>query len=272
VYGLFAGALAADGVGVKGESIPVPYYGIGGQFEGGWFGVEGRSTIAGTGLRYGGRFTGTGGATANYGIYTSATDPAAGGNAYGIYSYAPSTSGQAARFDGQVTVTGTLSKGGGSFKIDHPLDPENKYLYHSFVESPDMMNVYNGNVILDEAGKTTVELPEWMETLNRDFRYQLTAIGAPGPMLYVSEKVNDNHFSIAGGQPHSEVSWQITGIRQDSWAEKNRIPVEELKGPQERGLYLHPEARGLSETAGVDYQLHRRALLEKDAARQQAPR
>src|SRR5262245_7688863 len=54
------------------------------------------------------------------------------------------TFGKAGVFGGDVTVQGNLdvignvSKGGGSFKIDHPLDPENKFLFHSFVESPDM--------------------------------------------------------------------------------------------------------------------------------------
>ena len=81
----------------------------------------------------------------------------------------------AGNFEGNVHVSGNLSKGSGSFRIDHPLDPENKYLYHSFVESPDMMNVYNGNVILDEQGEAVVEFPEWFEPLNRDFRYQLAA-------------------------------------------------------------------------------------------------
>jgi hypothetical protein len=38
------------------------------------------------------------------------------------------------------------------FKIDDPLDPANEYLYHSFVESPDMMNIYNGIAILDAHG------------------------------------------------------------------------------------------------------------------------
>ena len=85
-------------------------------------------------------------------------------------------------FSGTVTVTGNLSKGGGSFKIDHPLEPENKFLYHSFVESPDMMNVYNGNIVLDANGEAIVEFEAWFEPLNRDFRYQLTAIGAPGPV------------------------------------------------------------------------------------------
>ena len=58
-------------------------------------------------------------------------------------------------FIGDVDVTGTLTKSAGSFKIDHPLDPENKYLSHSFVESPDMMNIYNGNVVLDATGEAS---------------------------------------------------------------------------------------------------------------------
>ncbi len=117
----------------------------------------------------------------------------------------------AAFFQGDVTVTGTLSKSGGSFKIDDPLDPANKYLQHSFVESPDMMNVYNGNVTLNASGEAVVELPDYFEALNRDFRYQLTAVGAPGPYLYVAEEIQGNQFRIAGGAPGMKVSWQVTG-------------------------------------------------------------
>src|SRR5690606_1929323 len=60
---------------------------------------------------------------------------------------------------GGVSVLGSLSKGSGTFVIDHPLDPENKLLYHSFVESPDVKNIYDGIVTLDENGEATVELP-----------------------------------------------------------------------------------------------------------------
>ncbi|MCK4597432.1 hypothetical protein KAU04_05305, partial [bacterium] len=116
-------------------------------------------------------------------------------------------------FSGNVTVTGTLSKGGGSFKIDHPLDPANKYLYHSFVESPDMKNLYDGVVNLDNDGAAWVELPEWFEALNKDFRYQLTPIGAPGPNLYIAQEIQNNRFQIAGGPLGMKVSWQVTGIR-----------------------------------------------------------
>src|SRR5262249_50599128 len=149
------------------------------------------------------------------------------------------TKGKAGFFDGDVQVTGNLSKAGGSFKIDHPLDPENKYLSHSFVESPDMMNIYNGNITTDGNGRAVVDLPDWFEALNKDFRYQLTVVGTFAQAI-VAEKVKGNRFVIQTNAPGVEVSWQVTGIRQDAWANKNRIPVEEMKSDKERGFYLHP--------------------------------
>ncbi|MCH9025108.1 MAG: hypothetical protein IH931_07215, partial [candidate division Zixibacteria bacterium] len=173
----------------------------------------------------------------SYGVYGIGTR---GATAYGVYGLADfATTNWAGYFLGNVNVTGTLSKGGGSFRIDHPLDPENKYLQHSFVESPDMMNVYNGNVVLDANGDATVNMPDYFEVLNKDFRYQLTAIGAPGPNLYIADKISSNQFSIAGGDPYSEVSWQVTGVRQDKWAEKNRIQVELDKPAKELGFDMH---------------------------------
>ena len=130
--------------------------------------------------------------------------------------------------NGNMLIYGTLSKSAGSFKIDHPLDPANKYLQHSFVESPDMMNIYNGNVLLDDNGKATVSLPDWFEALNRDFRYQLTCIGGFAPIC-VAQKISGDQFTIAGGSPGLEVSWQVTGIRKDAYAEAHRIPVETNK-------------------------------------------
>jgi hypothetical protein len=188
----------------------------------------------------------------SYGVYGAA---AYGAAAYGIYGTASSaTSNYAGYFSGSVHVTGTLTKGGGSFKIDHPLDPENKYLQHSFVESPDMMNIYNGNVILDEKGEAEVELPEWFEALNKDFRYQLTAVGKSGPDLYIAEEVVNNKFLIAGGSAGMKVSWQVTGIRKDKWAEANRVQVEVDKKADEKGKYIHPEVYNLPLERSVDYE------------------
>ena len=41
-----------------------------------------------------------------------------------------------------------------------------------------------------------------------------------------------------------EVSWQLTGVRKDAYAEKHRIRVEEMKPVADRGSYLHPDAFG----------------------------
>lgn len=153
--------------------------------------------------------------------------------------------------NGEVSISGSLSKPAGSFKIDDPLDPANLYLYHSFVESPDMMNVYNGVATLDAHGSVWITLPDYFEALNRDFRYQLTAIGAPGPNLYVASKVSANRFRIAGGKARAEVSWQVTGIRQDAYANAHRIPNEVEKPPEERGKYLHPELFDASQEQAV---------------------
>jgi len=171
------------------------------------------------------------------------------------------TLGYAGYFNGRVTVfgnmgvVGTLSKSAGAFKIDHPLDPANKYLSHSFVESPDMKNIYDGIDTLDGSGQVTVKLPDWFGALNGSveqdsFRYQLTCLGGHAP-VYIAEEIRDNRFRIAGGMPGQRVSWQVTGIRHDAYAEHHRIPVEEDKPAHEAGKYLSPEAHGLAPGMGI---------------------
>jgi hypothetical protein len=158
-------------------------------------------------------------------------------------------------FAGNLNVTGKVVKGSGSFKIDDPLDPANKYLSHSFVESPDMMNVYNGNVKTDKFGRATVELPEYFEALNSDFRYQLTVMGQFAQAIVAQKvggaKIGHNRFVIRTSKPSVEVSWQVTGIRKDAYAAANRIPVEEEKPASERGYYLHPEVFNQPESKGI---------------------
>jgi hypothetical protein len=223
-FGVFGQAVSPNGIGVDG------------------------SATQGTGV------AGVSAGSAGYGVYGSST--ATSGSGRGVYgdSLSPSGigvsanasgggtalvatatgSGTAGVFNGNVEITGnlavsgTVSKSGGSFRIDHPLDPEHKYLYHSFVESPDMMNIYNGIVTLSRHGDALIELPDWFEALNRDFRYQLTCIGAFAP-VYIASGVSGNRFRIAGGRAGMKVSWQVTGIRQDVFANKHRIPVEEDK-------------------------------------------
>jgi hypothetical protein len=188
-----------------------------------------------------------------YGVYGAAQSGSNGSTGYGVYGevFGPGTR-WAGYFAGNVHIQGTLSKISGSFKIDHPLDPENKYLSHSFVESPDMMNIYNGVIVLNNEGNAIVTLPDYFETLNNSFRYQLTAIGASMPNLYISSEVSSNEFAIAGGAAGAKVSWEITGVRQDPSALTHRIIVEEDKAENHRGKYLDPEAYGFDDDKAIN--------------------
>ncbi len=188
-------------------------------------------------------------------------------NSFGVYGIGDNTNSYAGFFVGDVFVSGNLSKGGGSFQIDHPLDPANKYLYHSFVESPDMKNIYDGVATLDANGEAVIQMPEWFGVLNRDFRYQLTCIGGFAP-VYVAEELANNQFKIGGGHSGMKVSWQITGIRQDKWANAHRIPVEKDKDARERGYYLHPELYGAPKEKRIDYARHADMLNHAKEMRQ----
>ncbi len=163
-----------------------------------------------------------------------------------------SSTGLAGHFFGDVTVTGTLTKGAGAFKIDHPLDPARKYLQHSFVESPDMMDVYNGNATTDGNGFATVKLPAWFQALNRDFRYQLTSLSGLQDVA-VAKEIAHNRFTIQSEKPHARVSWQVTGIRHDAYANAHRIKVVVPKSGADAGKYLHPELYGQSKAKGIDW-------------------
>ena len=238
--GVYGNATGSGGVGVFGQSSGGN--GVQGSSPGGTavygngiLGVFGQGNSGGSGV-YGNSNTGVGvygqstGDDGVFGISTNGTGVHGMANGVGVFGeagsygviargsvgiYAAPTTGNtiAGLFGGNVQINGNLTKSSGSFKIDHPLDPANKYLYHSFVESPDMKNIYDGTVTLDEKGEAVVPMPDYFSALNQDFRYQLTAIGAPAPNLYVAQKMTDNHFKVAGGKPGMEVSWQVTGIR-----------------------------------------------------------
>lgn len=241
-----------DVKGVWGIARPADFYGYGGYFEGGYMGARGYVTSIGSLSYYGltGYVDGTGGgsrtgvygyasgtAGTKYGVYGTS---GGGGTNYGVYSA------------GDCHVSGTLTKTFGAFKIDHPLDPENKYLQHSFVESPDVMNIYNGIAVFDNSGRATVTMPDWFEALNKDFRYQLTCIGGYAP-VYIESEMSKGVFTIAGGKRGLKVSWQVTGIRHDAYVVAHPFEVEVVKSADEKGLYEHPDVFGQPETKGIDY-------------------
>ncbi|MFG0313074.1 MAG: hypothetical protein ACF8LL_02645, partial [Phycisphaerales bacterium] len=157
--------LATEEYGLFASNNETPFSGVGIRGEGGYIGVEGVSEyiaqagaaigiLGSAGLRESNIDSAIGvngvaqgstqvGSRRVYGVLGSAHSGNSGNFTYGIYGVtqgpgAPGNNRFAGYFEGDVHIDGTLSKSSGSFKIDHPLDPENKYLSHSYVESPDM--------------------------------------------------------------------------------------------------------------------------------------
>jgi len=142
--------------------------------------------------------------------------------------------------NGNVRISGSLTKGSGSFKIDHPLK-ETHHLVHSFVESPQANNIYRGKVQL-ENGKANVNLDEvstmtegTFTLLNRDIHVYTTN---ETDWDAVRGRVEGNLLIIecqnAGSM--ATVSWLVIGERQDkhmydtNWTDENgKVIVEPLK-------------------------------------------
>ncbi len=180
-----------------------------------------------------------------------------GQSEFGVGVYGLSDTDYAGYFFGPVHVTGALSKGSGTFLIDHPLDPENKLLSHSFVESPEDLLIYRGKVRLDASGQATVELPDYFPALTEESgaTVHLTSVGRPFPAGY-DWNAGGTGFT-AYGEPGREVSWMVMADRDDPVIHQLRRPVEEDKGPDnklcDRGELLYPTAYGYPESMGKDY-------------------
>lgn len=242
----------ADGVGVLGEAqggtnqTSIGVYGIGS----GW-GVVGVANEVGHGV-------------AGYGSFLGASIYGASGAAWAGY------------FDGDVVVDGTLTVNNNfGARMDHPIDPANKYLNQSFVESSEMMSVQNGNTTTDSNGEAVVTLPEYFQAMNGAFRYQLTVVGQFAQAI-VAQKIEGNSFTIKTDKPNVEVSWQVTGLRQDAAAKANRKPAEELKPEAERGHFLRPQLFNQPEEKGIEWarnpEMMKRMKTERENRQEAKPK
>jgi len=239
-YGVYARSFSSDGRGVYG-----------------W-------AEASSGSTYGGRF-GTESPNGR-GVYGHASATGANDTPQGVRGYcSTASSGYAVYASGDTGASGTKS-----FRIDHPFDPENKYLLHYSAESPEVINFYSGKATLDERGEAVVELPAYFASINKDPRYTLTAVGAAMPMLHVAEEISEEaleageqagpgvvppicSFRIAGGVPSGKVSWRVEAVRNDLRMRLHGAPVEREKSGPERGKYQHPEYYGQPPEMGMDY-------------------
>ena len=165
------------------------------------------------------------------------------------YQYQYQYQTPATTFTGNVDALSTfavgdrIQKGSGTFAIDHPLDPENKLLFHSFVESPDVKNIYDGIGSFNASGEAVISLPNYFEALHDgQVRYQVKGLSAPAPNIFVKEEITENSFVVAGGIPEETFSWQVSAVRDDPFIQANPIVPEVDKGDGaliDRGDFLY---------------------------------
>ncbi|WCL82640.1 hypothetical protein PPO43_05950 [Saprospira sp. CCB-QB6] len=185
--------------------------------------------------------------TAGWGIGVEGT-----GNFYGVYA------------NGNIGATGTKT-----FIIDHPEDPQNKMLKHFSIESDEVLNLYRGIAQLDANGEATIELPSYFSALNRNFSYQLTAIGTP-QQPYVLEEIANNTFVVAG-KPGTKVSWTVYAERNDAYlqAHPEERQTEIVKDGERAGKYLQPELYGQPKT---EYMFYRKSSEKQQPSKIQLPK
>jgi hypothetical protein len=222
-YGLYGVSTSTDGRGIRGDaSAP----------SGNTYGVYGVS-----------------GSTGGRGVYGFAS--AASGTTYGVYGQSSSSNGYGVYSSGRFTATGTKS-----FQIDHPLNPENAYLNHFCTEAPEPLNAYSGNMVTDAQGYAVVQLPDYFEAINRDFRYQLAVIDGAGEEFVqarVVRKIQNNRFVIRTSKPFVEVSWRVEAVRNDLWVQQYGYQAEQEKEDEVKGKYLHPELYGQPKERAIHY-------------------
>lgn len=257
--GLFRSA-SPDGRAVFGENTATTGLALGGRFgsastsaravyatasadTGGTHGVHGEvfssegSGVFGTSNAVGGGYAVYGQSLASvggYGVFGSTS----GFGGFGVYAL------------GKLGASGTKS-----FRIDHPLDPENKYLLHYAAEGPEPRNVYQGSVVTDASGYAWVMLPDYYVAINRDPLFQLTVVDKSEDFVQakVIEEVQGNRFRIRTSKANVKVCWRVDAVRNDLWVRKHGAPVEEDKVGAERGTYQHPDLYDLGPERGMSW-------------------
>ena len=267
------------GSGVRGESYSINGMGVQGVATGAsiTYGVFGQSdgedgrAVFGYATSYTGSSVGVWGqsnAPNGYGIRGDALS--ASGSPIGVQGLSNSASGYGVYSYGRLAASGTKS-----FRIDHPFDPENKYLLHYATESPEPMNFYSGVIVTDSRGSAWVQLPDYFGEINKDFRYTLTVVDDTDSDVFVqaqvAREIRDNQFKIRTSAPGVKVSWRVDAVRNDRWVRKYGAPVEIEKQAPERGKYQHPELYGQPPEKGINYHA-KRERPSPDAPPEATPR
>lgn len=249
-YGVYGESYSDNGFGVFGTNTRTSgtTFGVYGQSDSAsGFGVVGYASSNVATITFG--VAGQSDAQGGTGVRGFAASPI--GTTYGVSGEASSASGF-----GLYSFGNTGASGNKSFRIDHPLDPLNKYLLHYATESPEPQNAYNGVVTTDDKGEAWVRLPAYFASINKDFRYQLTVLDDTDSDAFVqakvAKKIQGNQFKIRTNAPNVEVSWEVKATRNDLWNQVYGAPTEVDKQGREKGKYQHPGLYGAPPEMGMN--------------------
>lgn len=160
-----------------------------------------------------------------------------------IFQTAGATERMRISANGSVSIVGSLSKGSGSFKIDHPLPElkDEKYLVHSFIEGPQADLIYRGVVeLVDGSAEVNIDQSAGMTegtflSLCRDIQ---CFTSNESDWDAVRGKVNGNILEIESinNESTAKISWMVVAERKDQhmydtgWTDENgKVIVEPLK-------------------------------------------
>lgn len=165
---------------------------------------------------------------------------------YGIFATnnGQGTPGYAGYFSGNVTITGSITKGSGTFHIDHPVDPDNYDLVYGFCESPEYLNTYRVRARL-AAGQSSVNLDEYYGHMAGTFAaanqdadvWGVMAVGHGAGQVSASA-IEGGTFTLSSTDPEDarEVRVLIFAARADQL-----IRVNQYVGPDGRLVSQQPK-------------------------------
>lgn len=148
--------------------------------------------------------------------------------------------GTAVTVENGLTVTGALSKGSGSFRIDHPLKPETHQLVHSFIEGPKADLIYRGSATLS-AGYAVIDIDESAGMTSGTFQALCSDVQCfvsnNSSFVAVKGSVSGKFLTISAETSCNDVvDWMVIGERCDQhmkdtdWTDENgHVIVEPLK-------------------------------------------
>jgi len=119
-----------------------------------------------------------------------------------------------------------------------------------------------------------VQLPEWFWGSQHRLSLSTDRYIGEFAQAVVGQKINNHQFTFEPAHPNVEVSWQVTGLEPDAYAEAQPLIVEQEKEAKLRGFYICPELCGPPQEKQIECTRHPELMkqIKEPRARHSAAR